>query len=107
MEKSVVGKVVEVEGREGLFVIVNHKNYEDVGSCSYARDYAIVPYQAELDDMKVNLADAQVLEIRSVKMPVKVREDKKAYTQYGTSLIRGVDTRYLERVWEEIVIPSR
>jgi hypothetical protein len=102
-----LGKVVEIQDREGLFVVVKEKNYEDMGSCSYERDYWIVPYQPEVDDMEVNLAEAELRKVRSTRLPITVKEDKKPYTQYGTSHIRGVEKVYFERIWEEVIIPGR
>lgn len=102
-----LGKVVEIQDREGLFVVVKEKNYEDMGSCSYERDYWVIPYKSEIDDMEVNLAEAELRKVRSTRLPIKEREDKKHYTQYGTSNIRGVEKVYFERIWEEIIVPTR
>ncbi|PLS18886.1 hypothetical protein CVD28_00350 [Bacillus sp. M6-12] len=102
-----LGKIVELDNEKDLFVIVKENNYEDMGSCQYERDFWLVPYQPELDDMQVELDKAKVLKVRATRFPFTVREDKKTYTQYGTSDIRGVKKVYFERIWEEIIVPGR
>lgn len=103
-----IGKIVEVEGKEGLFVVVKEKNYEDLGSCSYERDYWLYPYDSSFaDDIVVSVNDTMKYSLRGTTNTIKVREDKKSYNQYGFSNIRGVEKIHLERIWEEVIVPGR
>ena len=103
-----IGRIVKIEDREGLFVVVDVKSYEDLGSMSYERDYQIVEYKPELDDLEIDLSKTMKYEVRGKsKLPIKVLENKMPYTQYGTSDIRGVKKVYFERKWEKVVIPER
>lgn len=103
-----IGKIVEVEDREGLFVVVKEKNYEDMGSCSYARDYWLYPYDSSFaDDIGISINDNMKYHLSGTKNTIHVRTDKKEYTQYGYSNIRGVEKIYLERIWEEVIVPGR
>jgi hypothetical protein len=102
-----VGSIVEIEGKEGLFVVVKMKNYEDAGSCSYDRVYHITPYQPDLDVLEVKISEATKFELRGIKNKINIREDKQEYSAFGHSNIRGIEIIHLERVWPEIIVPSR
>lgn len=103
-----IGKIVEVEGREGLFLVVDYKNKETVGHCSYEQDFWLYPYDSSFsDDVTITVNDTMKYELRGTKNKVNIREDKKEYKQYGYSVIRGVKKAMFERIWDGIIIPSR
>jgi hypothetical protein len=103
-----IGKIVEIQGKEGLFVVVNMKVREDLGNCCYDRDYFVIPYKPELDLLEVNTDAAIKVEVKFVtKDLLIIREDKMPYSKYGESYIRGVKKIYLERNWESPKLPTR
>lgn len=102
-----IGTIIEIEDREGLFVVVGYQNYETDRDFQHVKDFLIIPYEHEKDDLIVDLTNAELLKVRGLHNPVNVRKDKKSYVQYGYSDIRGVRKIYLERTWEQPVIPGR
>ena len=102
-----VGNIVEYENE--LFLVVHFVNREENWYCSYSRDYYLFPYFAELpDDLEINIKECSKVQIEGVTSdPVKVREDKMPYSQYGFSEIRGEKNIFLERKWNEIKLPTR
>ncbi|PDZ93954.1 hypothetical protein CON36_36445 [Bacillus cereus] len=108
MSEKIVGQIVEVEGKEGLFLVVDYKNNERVGDCSYDREFWLYPYDSSLsDDVDININETVKYELQGTKNTVRIREDKKEYKQYGHSLIRDVKKVMFERIWEEVVTPTR
>ncbi|MEJ1517876.1 hypothetical protein R3O67_32410 [Bacillus cereus] len=108
MNEKIVGQIVEVEGKEGLFLVVDYKNNERVGDCSYDREFWLYPYDSTLpDDVHIAVNDDIKYELQGTKNTVRIRADKKEYKQYGYSLIRDVKKVMLERIWEEVVTPTR
>lgn len=103
-----IGKIIEIEGVEGLFLVVDVKNNETFGSMSYDKDFWLYPYNSDFsDDIEIKVNDTPDYKLRGMKNTINIREDKKAYTQYGYSVIRGKKTIMLERNWDDVIIPTR
>lgn len=103
-----IGKIVEIDELEGLFVVVDFKNNERPGDCTYDREFWLHPYESSFsDDMTFSLKDAIMYYLTGTQYTVRVRDDKKEFTPYGHSIIRGQKFVMLERIWEEIIVPSR
>lgn len=106
--ESFVGKIVEINDKEGLFLVVKEKMADNsLFSQTFIRDYWLYPYDSSLsDDLLVELDETIKFELRGLTFnTVKERKDKKSYTVYGTSNIRGVEKIYLERIWDNF--PTR
>lgn len=91
--------------KKGLYINLGVNSNEDWGSCSYDREYLLYPYTSDLpDDLTINNSYLDKLYIKGMKNPVKVRDDKIPYRQYGTSHIDGVSLIMLRR--DYTVIPD-
>jgi hypothetical protein len=103
-----IGSIVKVNGREGLFVVVNFENRETDWYCSYDRTYYLIPYEPDKDTLEINLNDSMItIKVTGFIDPVDICEDKMPYKQYGESKIRGAHKIYLERTWETPKMPER
>lgn len=100
-----IGSVAKID--EKLVVIIKMKNFETAGSMSYDRLYWYADYDPECGDFEAEVKESKKLKVVGQKLPVEVLYNKKPYTKYGESNIRGVEKVYFERIWEEIKFPER
>ena len=97
-----MASIIEIEGE--LYIALSMTNYEDMGSCSYDREYKLYPYSSDLpDDLTIDLSSTSVTIYRQtgLRNTVTHRPDKIPYEQYGYSRIRGKETIMLERKYPE------
>jgi hypothetical protein len=96
-----IGKIVEVEGISGLYVVVGIDSREDAGSTCYNREYSIIPYDTTIDEFNVDLAKTVKIQVKfATTDKLTVRAGKKPYDKIGFSKIKGVELVYFERLWE-------
>lgn len=95
-----MASIVEIEGE--LYIALSMTNYEDMGSCSYDREYKLYPYDSDLpDDLIIDMSRVTTYRQMGVRNIVIQRSDKIPYEQYGYSRIRGKETIMLERKYPE------
>jgi len=73
---SFIGKVVTIEGKKGKYVVLDHKSNEDYGSCSYDREFRIVPLEEIAGKGEIDVTAGEVFKLRGTKFTVHVLEDE-------------------------------
>lgn len=91
--------IIEIEGKKGLYINFGiSKNYEDSGSCSYSREYEILPYDSLYEDeLVVNTRTLSTYKLTGTHNTIKIREDKIPYELYGRTEFEGVEKLYIRR----------